>query len=139
MVSLAFGSTVAGQQQTKEDREAAFKIDVKKARWVYLSKDGAGTRHYIDGAKMVRIGSVVVFNMQYTKRGTTIYEKFIGGCTTDSLGMTMRFLSSPGAASPANWLGGEIEGIVPEEVPKGSLGYTMLDYACKKARIIKVD
>ena len=129
------GVVAAQKTQTPAEREQGFRNDIGKAKWVLVTKDEDGEPYYIDSLTMGRVMSTVIFATKSSKRGTIEYSKVGGGCTKDLFVVSIKMVSNPGVKE---LVGGEIENPDFETVTKGTVGYIMLDYVCKNAKVIQV-
>lgn len=136
ILSSLAGSIAAQKAQTREEREQRFRAAIGKAKWFLVTKDEDGKPYYIDSLTMGRAVSTVVFTTKSSKRGTIEYNKVVGGCTKDLFAVSIRMVSNPGVKE---LVGAEIEKPDFETVARGTIGYIMLDYVCKNAKVITVE
>jgi len=129
-------ATAVGQNKTAEQRDEGFKKEIAAAKWALLGEDMDGIEYHIDANTMNRVLSIVTFIYKTEKRGTVSYSKVAGGCSQDLFTRSSVMQSNPGVKGLT---GGELDEPIIEEVKKGQVGYVMLDYVCKNAKVMKVD
>lgn len=135
ILATAVIGAAQAKKQTAAEREEMFRQQIPKAKWVVVTRDEDAEPYYVDSLTMSRLMSTVVFITKSEKRGTIEYNKVIGGCTKDLFTISIRMVSNPGVKE---LIGEEIENPDFETVPKGSIGYIMLDYVCKNAKVMEV-
>jgi hypothetical protein len=129
-------AAATAQNKTPEQRDEFFKKEIAAAKWVFVTDDEDGMHYHIDSLTMNRVMSIVTFIYKTEKRGTVSYVKVGGGCSRDVFSVVNVMQSNPGVKGLS---GGEIEDPPMDEVEKGTIGYIMLDYVCKNAKVTKVD
>ena len=121
---------------TTEYREAMFRRQISEAKWVSVTVSSEDDSvMFVDSKSMSRSSGLAVFITMKTRRGSTTYMKILGGCTTDRMKVTQKYVMHPGAKY---LVGGELEGSEFIEVEKGEIGYLLLDYVCTKAPIFYI-
>lgn len=106
---------------------------IAKAKWTVVAHAGDSNNPVsIDTAFLVRVKDMVLFSTKWEKRGTINYYLNVGHCNADRFAQTNGFVVYSGSPK-----------LIPTEVadevftvePK-SVGYAILDYVCKKAKVI---
>ena len=143
MISLLTVSIANGQSTLKEMEGI-----IAKAKWVQVATDESDNPTFVDSVSMSRLQGAVLFSTKFEKRGTTVYSSHMGNCTTDVMLDGTGFAAYP--SNPKQLVEVELEerikpGAKVEElmannkVKKGTVGYVLLDYVCKNAKLEKID
>lgn len=106
------------------------KAVIDKADWHRIGTGAGGDTTDIDKSIIYGKDGVVVVNIRWTKRGITIYSEVAGHCLNDTL-LQVKIYTK--ISANAKLKKGKVTG-TEDTVEPGSVGYSLLDYACKNAK-----
>lgn len=135
LLAVPLAASAQTKRQTLKEREEAFRQEIATAKWVLFTRTDEGEPYYINSLTMSRFMSTVIFTTKREKRGTIEYGKIVGGCTKDLIAVSINMMQNPGMKE---LIGGEIEEPEMTTAEKGTIGYAMLDYVCKNAKVMEV-
>lgn len=130
LLTLAIGFILSansfGQEMTSQKAEEFYKT----ANWIKVVVDTDEVPYFIDSGLITRIRDIVAFRTKSEKRDTVKYHTFLGGCDDNRVMQTNGFAVYPGSSEfvPLN----DKRTFVVE---RGTIGYILLEYACKNAKI----
>ncbi len=130
--TLCLASVGLGQKLTA-DKLAEMNV---KAKWVQIALNEDDNPIFIDSVMIDRVQDVVFLRTKSEMRGTTKYYSFMGGCDNNALMQFNGFAVYPGSPRLVPLDDDSKDSVV---VKKGTIGYRLLDYACKNAKVTVVE